>query len=144
VSDAPCDQTAEEGPHVPPVWHDGTERPIHRPKDPEAQQDHYRGKKKGHTGKNLRVINETCHMGFLSATDEGKGHDNSVAALEGYTLPHGRCLYQDMGFQGFILNGTTIVQPQKRPRGGELAPLRTRPLIVSRRSEFVLNTPLAV
>jgi hypothetical protein len=61
-------------------------------------------------------------MCFLSATYEGKVHDKSVADLEGYSLPHGSCLYQDMGFQGFILNGTTIVQPKKRPRGGELAP----------------------
>jgi hypothetical protein len=61
-------------------------------------------------------------MYFLSATYEGKVHDKSVADLEGYTLPHGSCLYKDMGFQGFILSGTTIVQPKKRLRGGEFAP----------------------
>jgi len=27
-----------------------------------------------------------------------------------------------MGFQGFLRNGITIVQPQKKPRGGELTP----------------------
>jgi len=68
------------------------------------------------------VINETCHICFLSATYEGKVHDKSVADLEGYTLPHGSCLYQDMGFQGFRLNDLTIVQPKKKPRGGELTP----------------------
>jgi hypothetical protein len=68
------------------------------------------------------VIDETCHICFLSATYEGKAHDKSLAELEGYTLPHGSCLYQDMGFQGFILNGITIVQPKKKPRGGELTP----------------------
>jgi hypothetical protein len=111
----------QEVPH-PPVWHDGPARPIHRPTDPEDQQDSSSGKKKGHTLKNLLVIDETCHICFLSATYEGKAHDKSLAELEGYTLPHGSCLYQDMGFQGFILNGITIIQPKKKPRGGELTP----------------------
>jgi hypothetical protein len=108
--------------HHPPCWHDGTERPIHRPTDPEDQQEYDSGKKKGHTIKNLLVIDETCHICFLSATYEGKAHDKSLADLEGYTLPQGSCLYQDMGFQGFIRNGITIVQPKKKPRGGELTP----------------------
>jgi DDE superfamily endonuclease len=68
------------------------------------------------------VIDETCQICFLSTTYEGKAHDKSLAELEGYTLPHGSCLYQDMGFQGFLLNGITIVQPKKKPRGGELTP----------------------
>lgn len=68
------------------------------------------------------MIDESCHICFLSATYEGKAHDKSLAELEGYTLPHGSCLYQDMGFQGFILNGITIVQPKKKPPGSELTP----------------------
>src|SRR5262249_52685963 len=75
-----------------------------------------------HTIKNLLVIDERCHICFLSATYEGKANDKSLAELEGYTLPHGSCLYQDMGFQGFILNGITIVQPKKKPPGGNLTP----------------------
>jgi hypothetical protein len=122
VSDVPCEQTDQGCPHLPPFWHDGTERPIHRPKDPEEQQDHYSGKKKCHTLKNLLVINETCHVCFLSHTCEGKASDKSIAELAGYTLPPGSCLYQDKGFQGFLLNGITIVQPKKKPRGGELTP----------------------
>jgi hypothetical protein len=27
-----------------------------------------------------------------------------------------------MGFQGFVLSGVTIIQPKKKPRGGELTP----------------------
>jgi hypothetical protein len=107
---------------APPFGPDGTERPIHRPKALEEQQDHYSGKKKCHTVKNLLVIDETCPIGFLSATYEGTVHDKTLAELEGYTLPHGSCLYQDRGFQGFILNGITIVQPKKKPRRGELPP----------------------
>jgi hypothetical protein len=67
------------------------------------------------------VIDETCHICFLSDTYEGKAHDKSLADLVGYTLPAGSCLYQDLRFQGFVLTGVTIVQPKKKPRGGELS-----------------------
>jgi hypothetical protein len=69
------------------------------------------------------VIDESCHICFLSDTYEGKLHDKSLADLTGYTLPPGSYLYQDMGFQGFVLAGVTMVQPKKKPRGGELTPL---------------------
>jgi hypothetical protein len=69
------------------------------------------------------VIDEACHICFLSATYEGKMHDKSLADLEGYTFPPGSCLYQDRGFQGLVLAGVTIIQPKKTPRGGELTPL---------------------
>jgi hypothetical protein len=105
-----------------PFFHDGTERPIQRPKDPEEQQESYSGKKKCHTLKNLLVINETCHICFLSHTYEGKASDKCIAELAGYTLPPGSGLYQDKGFQGFFLPGITIFQPKKAPRGGELTP----------------------
>jgi hypothetical protein len=68
------------------------------------------------------VLNETCHLCFLSPTGEGKASDKSIAELAGYTLPPGSCLEQDKGFQGFVLPGITIVQPKKTPRGGELTP----------------------
>jgi DDE superfamily endonuclease len=45
-----------------------------------------------------------------------------MAELAGYTLPPGSCLYQDKGFQGFVLPGSTIFQPKKTPPGGELIP----------------------
>jgi hypothetical protein len=68
------------------------------------------------------VIDETCQICFLSATYEGKAHDKILAELEGYRLPPGSSLYQDMGFQGFVLADVTIIQPTKKPRGGELIP----------------------
>jgi hypothetical protein len=68
------------------------------------------------------VIDETCQSCFLSATYEGKANDKIPAELEGYRLPPGSYLYQDMGFQGFVLADVTIIQPQKKPRGGELTP----------------------
>ena len=69
------------------------------------------------------MINETCHIFFVSTTYEGRMHDKTMADLAGYTLPPGSCLYQDLGFQGFLLAGVTICQPKKKPRGGELTPL---------------------
>ena len=68
------------------------------------------------------MIAEACQICFLSATSEGKANDNILAELEGYRLPPGSYLYQDMGFQGFVLADVTIIQPQKKPRGGELTP----------------------
>jgi hypothetical protein len=109
-------------PHAPPLWQDGTERPIQRPKDPEEQQEYYSGKKKRHTLKHLLVMTEVCQMCFLSPPCEGKTSDISLAEVAGPTLPPGSCLYQDKGFQGFFLPGSTIVQPKKTPRGGGLTP----------------------
>jgi DDE superfamily endonuclease len=68
------------------------------------------------------VIDETCQICFLSATYEGKANDKILAELEGYRLPPGSYLYQDMGFQGFVLADVTIIQPQKKPRSRELTP----------------------
>ena len=68
------------------------------------------------------MIQETCHIAFLSPTYEGKASEKSMAELTGYTLPAGSCLYQDKGFQGCCLPGVTIFQPQKKPRGRDLTP----------------------
>jgi len=68
------------------------------------------------------VIDDTCQICFLSATYEGKANDKILAELEGYRLPPGSYLYQDMGFQGFVLADVTMIQPKKKPRGGELTP----------------------
>ena len=61
-------------------------------------------------------------MGVLSDTVEGKEHDKSLAELADYTLPRGSQLYQDLGLQGFLLDGSKMIQPTKNPRGGELTP----------------------
>ena len=53
---------------------------------------------------------------------KARGTIKASPIWEGYTLPYGSCLYQDMGFQGFIRNDIPMVQPKKKPRGGELTP----------------------
>jgi hypothetical protein len=102
-------------------FHDGTERPIGRPTDPTSQRDYYSGKKKQHTLKNILLVHPSGRVLLLSQTAEGKKHDKKVADEAAYTLPVGSVLVQDSGFQGFSLVGVVILQPQKKPRGQELA-----------------------
>lgn len=103
-------------------FHDGTERPIQRPKDPETQKTYYSGKKKQHTIKNNVIINAGCKVLFLTPTCAGKTHDKRIADDAGYAFPEGSTVYQDTGFQGFRPEHVTIVQPKKKPRGGQLTP----------------------
>jgi hypothetical protein len=101
-------------------FHDGTERPIPRPKDNTKQKEFYSGKKKCHTVKNILIIGRLCKILFLTRTYEGKKHDKKAADEAGYGLPEGSALYQDTGFQAFAIAGVTIFQPKKKPRGKEL------------------------
>jgi hypothetical protein len=66
------------------------------------------------------LIDAACQIHFLSATYAGKWHDKSLVDDEVYVLPAGSVLYQDMGFQGFGVEGVEIKQPTKKPRGGAL------------------------
>lgn len=102
-------------------FHDGTERPINRPQDPEKQELYYSGKQKKHTVKNDVVTDEPCKIRFLSDTVEGKKNDKRLADESGYRVPPGSVLAQDAGLQGFRLEGVAILQPKKKPRGGELS-----------------------
>lgn len=101
---------------------DGTERPINRPKAKEKQKSHYSGKKKAHTVKNNLITERGGQIKYLSGTCEGKRHDKKLADEEHYCFPPGSKLLQDTGFQGYRPEGVTVIQPKKKPRGGELAP----------------------
>jgi hypothetical protein len=61
-------------------------------------------------------------MCLLRATYEGQAQAKSLAALEGYTLPPGSGLSQELGCQGVILDGVPLVPPKQKPPGGELTP----------------------
>jgi hypothetical protein len=108
------------GDDVKVYFQDGTERPIPRPKNQEVQKSYYSGKKKRHTVKNNVLVNAQAKIGLLSETCEGKKHDKKIADETQFTLPQDSLLYQDTGFQGFVLEGVTILQPKKKPRGGQL------------------------
>lgn len=101
---------------------DGTERPINRPKDKAKQKTYYSGKKKSHTVKNNVITDRRGKVLYLSGTHEGKQHDKKIADEEGYRFPRGSKLLQDTGFQGHKPDGVTVLQPKKKPRGGELTP----------------------
>lgn len=104
-------------------FHDGVERTISRPTDPEDQRQYYSGKKKQHTLKNITLNDAECKIRFLSVTVEGKKHDKKVADEQAYQLPAGSRLLQDTGFQGFDVPEVRIVQPKKKPRGQPLSDL---------------------
>ena len=101
---------------------DGTERPINRPKDKEKQKSHYSGKKKAHTVKNNLITERGGKIKYLSHTCAGSRHDKKLADEENYCFPSGSKLLQDTGFQGYRPEGVTVIQPKKKPRGGELTP----------------------
>ena len=94
-------------------FHDGTERPIPRPRKADKQVEMYSGKKKRHTVKNNVVGNTAQKVVLLTATCEGKRHDKRVADETAYTVPAESTLYQDTGFQGLAMPGVTIKQPKK-------------------------------
>ena len=104
-------------------FHDGTERPIQRPCDPEEQRLYYSGKKKRHGIKNNVLIDTSCKIRFLSETVEGKKHDKKLADETDYVLPDKSKLCQDTGFQGFTLENVVILQPKKKLRGKPLSDL---------------------
>ncbi|CAG0950173.1 hypothetical protein ANRL3_00177 [Anaerolineae bacterium] len=53
-------------------------------------------------------------------THEGKKHDRKICDEEQTRLPAGSDGYLDTGFQGVRMDGVTLHQPKKKPRGGEL------------------------
>lgn len=108
---------------APALAIDGTERPIHRPKDQQQQKLYYSGKKKRHTLKNDLVVGiNDRSIKYLSDTYEGKAQDKVIADDAHLSYPPGTPLYQDKGFQGYAPEGTIIHQPKKKPKGGELTP----------------------
>lgn len=68
------------------------------------------------------MIDAALQIVFLSATFEGRVHDKYLAEYRDYPLPIDSELLQDLGFLGFTLDGVTIHQPIKKPRGGTLTP----------------------
>jgi hypothetical protein len=93
---------------------DGTERRRQRPKSPEKQAQHYSGKKKAHTDKNILLVNENSgKVVYLSPTVAGKTHDKKAADLAAIAYPLGATLDKDTGFQGYEPEGVLTRQPKK-------------------------------
>jgi hypothetical protein len=93
---------------------DGTERRRQRPQDAQKQREHYSGKKKTHTDKNvLLVSSHTKKVLYLSPTVVGKTHDKKVADDGSIAYPRGATLGKDTGFQGYEPKGVITFQPKK-------------------------------
>lgn len=98
---------------------DGSERRRQRPKDAQKQADHYSGKKKAHTDKNILLANShTKKVVYLSQTESGKKHDKKIADENGIVYPPGATLGKDTGFQGYEPPGVITFQPKKTKRQG--------------------------
>ncbi len=93
---------------------DGTERRRQRPKDAQKQREHYSGKKKTHTDKNLLLTSsQTQKVLYLSPTVVGKTHDKSMADVYPISYPSCSTLGKDTGFQGYEPKGVITFQPKK-------------------------------
>ena len=99
---------------APQLAIDGTERRRQRPTAPDLQREHYSGKKKAHTDKNIVLINEhTGKVVYLSPTVPGKTHDKKAADEAAIVYPANATLDKDTGFQGSEPAGVLTAQPKK-------------------------------
>ncbi len=65
----------------------------------------------------MLLATATGRVHFLSDTYEGSMHDKAIADETPYPMPVGSDLLQDLGFQGFMLDGVHIIQPEKKRAG---------------------------
>lgn len=101
----------------PDLLIDGTERRRQRPKNTKQQVEHFSGKKKSHTDKNVLLVNaHTTKVVYLSPTEVGKTHDKKVVDKQSIAYPTGATLGKDTGFQGYDPSGVVTYQPKKSPR----------------------------
>ena len=97
---------------------DGSERRRQRPQDNAKQKEHYSGKKKAHTDKNILLVNKnTKKVVYLSPTVAGTTHDKKATDDAQIAYPHNATLDKDTGFQGYEPAGTQTRQPKKSPKG---------------------------
>ena len=113
----------ERFPEVKRVMIDGTERPIQRPQEAEAQKANYSGKKKRHTRKHLAAVDENKWVLVLSKAREGKLHDKRFHDQDDIAgaIPDEIPIEVDLGFLGLHKEYDNICLPHRKPKGGELS-----------------------
>lgn len=106
---------------------DGTERPVRRPQAEPAQREHYSGRRKTHTVKNVVIVAGRT-VRALSATRPGRVHDKRVTEEEwaGRKFPRGKLLLGDGGFAGYQPQGTALCRPVPRRPGQKPCRLHRR------------------
>jgi hypothetical protein len=96
---------------------DGSERRRQRPKAHATQNEHYSGKKKAHTDKNILLVNaNTTKVVYLRPTVAGTTHEKKATDDAQIAYPHNATLDKDTGFQGYEPAGTQTRQPKKSPK----------------------------
>jgi DDE superfamily endonuclease len=101
----------------PDLTIDGSERRRQRPQDHAKQKEHYSGKKKAHTDKNILLVNKnTKKVVYLSPTVAGTTHDKKATDDAQIAYPNHATLDKDTGFQGYEPAGTQTRQPKKSPK----------------------------
>jgi Helix-turn-helix of DDE superfamily endonuclease/DDE superfamily endonuclease len=96
---------------------DGTERRRQRPLEAQRQKEHYSGKKKTHTDKNILLVHEiTRKVADLGPTVAGTTHDQKAADEAEMTYPINATLDKDTGFQGYEPERVLTTQPKKSPK----------------------------
>ena len=101
----------------PDLTIDGSERRRQRPTENAKQKEHYSGKKKAHTDKNILLVNDnTRKVVYLSPTVAGTTHDKKATDDAQIAYPHNATLGKDTGFQGYEPAGTQTRQPKKSPK----------------------------
>ena len=102
---------------TPALAIDGTERRRQRPPDATQQKEHYSGKKKTPTDKNILLVNEhTSKVVYLGPTLAGRMHDKKAADEAPIASPVNATLDKDTGFQGYEPAGRLTAQPKKNPQ----------------------------
>jgi hypothetical protein len=106
--------------HIKVFGYDGTEMPIQRNHDEQAQTIEFSGKKHAHRLKNLVLCDVFQQIVYLSPTEEGIMHDKAIADLYPLNMPVGSVIKQDLGFAGHQPKNCVVEMPFKKPKGKEL------------------------
>ena len=97
---------------------DGTDRARQRPKDKKKQAEHYSGKTKSHSDKNIVIVEKnSTRVGYLSPTYPGKVHDKKIVDEDTIVYPRHATLSKDSGFQGYEPRVKKTRQPKKNLAG---------------------------
>lgn len=99
------------------MTHAGTERRIAPPQAPAEPTRGDRGKKQGHTVKNVRRIKAMLTILFLSDTDGGRTHDTRRADATPAPVPAGSRWLQERGCLAGTLDQGELLRPGQKPRG---------------------------
>lgn len=96
---------------------DGTERPIRRPKDAVKQKEHYSGKKKRHTRKQVTITHPKTQR-ILAVSEEAPGtmHDKRIIDEAYLSCTTKLQVRADSGFEGLSIGNAEIILPFKRKR----------------------------